>query len=710
MFRKKYLILPVAACLQGMAFLQAQTLIDSVDSPIRLEEVVISSGKETFRREELPASVSILPARELERKRIESLKSISAHVPNLYIPDYGSKLYAPVYIRGIGTRTGSPSVGLYVDGVPYMETTSFDFDLSDIDRIEVLRGPQGTLYGRNTMAGIINVTTLSPLQHRGTAIRLSGGNYGDAKAGVSHHARIGKKWGIAAGVNYLRKGGYFTNEYTGKKADERNDVSGRLRLTVQHSAKMLSDLHAHFEHSRQEGYPYSRCYLQTVDAGKTDSLKIERTDSVNYDHPSSYTRDLLSAGYRFAYSARRFTVRAVTGYQHVKDIQDVDQDFLPAPMISAMQKQRQNMLSQEVIARSDLSGNYRWVTGVFGFVQQTDKEVDAFMKPADTHDWRSYDQLSFGWAVYHQSSYHNLLTRGLSATLGVRLDDEQSRQKYINRIITSSATREQANTDFPLRFFEFLPKASLSYRPARQSFYVSVAKGYKTGGFNVSFNTEEERTFDPETSWNYEAGVKLQLPGATSIDAALFYIDWSNQQITQVIALSSGGSGSVIHNAGQSESKGVEVSVNTRPVKNLTANVHYGFTRARFKKYVYSDRADYSGNRIPLVPGQTVSAGASYRLPVAGQWLDEVVFHTQYSGTGKLFWLEKNTLSQDYYGLLDAGVAFRKGIVGVSVWAKNILAAKYNVYYFEIAQLNASYIQQGRPFTCGVDIKIDLRR
>jgi outer membrane receptor protein involved in Fe transport len=679
--------------------LHAQNATDSIATAIVLDEIVVSD-KETFRHNEIPASVSLLRAGKLERERISSLKNLSTYVPNFFIPDYGSKLYAPVYIRGIGTRTGAPSVGLYVDGVPYLETTAFDFDFFDIEHIEVLRGPQGTLYGRNTMAGIINVSTKSPLHHQGTSIRLSGENYGDLKAGLSHYARLGKRTGLSAGAQYDHRAGYFTNQYNGKKADERNDVSGRLRLTFKHNEQAQSELHANFEHSRQNGYPYRQYHKDT---GKMDS--------VNYDDPSSYTRDLLSAGYRFTYNTGWGNIRAISSYQYIKDNQEVDQDFLPTPVVSATQIQKQNMFSQEVIAQSDFSKNYRWVSGLFGFMQQIDKAVDAFMKPAAMHDVRDYDQPAYGLAAYHQSSYNNLLTKGLSLTFGVRLDYEKNSQKYVNNIVTTAATAERANTDFSLNFFELLPKMSLRYEFLQQAIYISVAKGYKTGGFNASFNTESEQTFDPETSWNYETGIKLNLPANTTVNASVFYIDWTKQQITQAIVLQSGSGGSLIRNAGRSVSKGFELSVNTSPLQNLNLDVNYGYTDARFKDYRYSETVDYSTNRIPLVPQHTLAAGASYRLIVGKKLLDDITFHTNYNVTGKLYWQENNTVAQNSYGLLNAGIGFGKGIVHASIWAKNILNKSYHVYYFDIIQpplLNASYVQQGRPFTAGIDIRIDL--
>ena len=138
---------------------------------------VISNPKWESKLLEFPGAITYLDAEELDQKSIRSVKDISTLVPNLFIPDYGSKLISSAYIRGIGSRINSPAVGLYVDNIPYLDKSAFDFDFTDIAHIEVLKGPQGTLYGRNTMAGLVSIKTISPLDKQGTKVKLSFGNY-----------------------------------------------------------------------------------------------------------------------------------------------------------------------------------------------------------------------------------------------------------------------------------------------------------------------------------------------------------------------------------------------------------------------------------------------------------------------------------------------------------------------------------------------------
>lgn len=191
---------------------------------VELNEVVVQSFKQQRDLRLEPLSASAVTGTAIQNRNITGIKEFSSFIPNLFMPDYGSKLTSPVYIRGIGSKINAPSVGLYVDGIPYFEKSAFDFDFNEVDRIEVLRGPQGTLYGRNTMGGIINVYTKSPLKYEGTNVWLSNGSYGYRDYALSHYKKIGEKFGYAISGDYRNSDGYFTNLFTDKKADDMSPV------------------------------------------------------------------------------------------------------------------------------------------------------------------------------------------------------------------------------------------------------------------------------------------------------------------------------------------------------------------------------------------------------------------------------------------------------------------------------------------------------
>ena len=145
---------------------------------VDVEEIlVIAAPKENRKLRELPTAVTLLSQQDMQNAQVNSIKNLTSVVPNMFIPDYGSRLTSAVYIRGIGSRINTPSVGLYVDNIPYIDKSAFDFSYADVERIDVLRGPQGTLYGRNAMGGLIKVHTKSPFSYQGTDFRMGAGTY-----------------------------------------------------------------------------------------------------------------------------------------------------------------------------------------------------------------------------------------------------------------------------------------------------------------------------------------------------------------------------------------------------------------------------------------------------------------------------------------------------------------------------------------------------
>ena len=163
------------------------------------ELVIVAAPKETRALRELPIASSRLTQQLMRSKLVTGIKSLTSLVPNLFIPDYGSRLTTAVYIRGIGSRINTPAVGLYVDNIPYIDKSAFDFNYADIEQIEVLRGPQSMLYGRNTMGGLIKVQTKSPFTYQGTDIRLGAATYGDYNASLTHYHRISSRFAFSAG-------------------------------------------------------------------------------------------------------------------------------------------------------------------------------------------------------------------------------------------------------------------------------------------------------------------------------------------------------------------------------------------------------------------------------------------------------------------------------------------------------------------------------
>ena len=660
---------------------------------IELDEIVIKASKDNVTFKSLPASVSIISSNKIKESEINSLDDMSATAPNFFMPDYGSKLTSPVYIRGIGSRINAPSVGLYVDYVPYFEKAAFNFDFFDIQRIEVLRGPQGTLFGRNTMGGIVNIVTTSPMDYSGTHLNLSAGNYGTYSGNVGHYGKINDRFGYSMSVNYLHNDGFFKNEYSGSKVDKLNSVGFRNRLIYEITDRLSVENIAGFESSKQGGYPY---------AIYNDSLKA--AEPINYNQFSSYDRRLFSDAFLVRYNRDNFELISTSSYQYLDDYQGIDQDFTPASLYFITQKQKQNMFSQEVILRSAGQRNYNWLIGGYAFYQAFNNEVGANVYAQSMDYIKTYDHNINGYALFHQSSLNDFLVKNLTLTGGLRIDYEEDVLYYNYDRTLRGTFANLADTTYPsLKSLEIIPRASLNYKLGGTNIYAVVARGYKTGGFNSTFERPQDLTFDPEYSWNYEAGVKTPLMMKfLYADLAVFYIDWKNQQIYQTVP---SGRGSMLKNAGHSISRGAEISIKSIPVKGFDFMAAYGYTKATFVSYVVDTTTNHNGNYLPYVPRHTLALQAGKMFNISNSaWLDNIKIMALYRGAGDIYWNEENDHKQPYYGIVDAKISLNRKAFQFDIWTKNLFNASYHSFYFEA--LGNKYVQTGKPMQIGVNLSV----
>jgi len=675
---------------------QAQVRDQDPDSSslksVELGEIVIKASKDNVTYRTIPASVSVISANIIQDNEIQTLNDLSSAAPNFYMPDYGSKLTSPVYIRGIGSRINAPSVGLYVDYVPYFEKAAFNFDFFDIKRIEVLRGPQGTLFGRNTMGGIVNIVTTSPMDYQGTHFNLSAGNYGTFVLNGGHYGKVKDKFGYSIALNYQHNDGFYTNHYNGEKVDELNSFGARSRLIYELNKRWSVENIASFELSRQGGYPY---------AIYNDSLNI--AEDINYNEYSSYDRNMFSDAMLIRYSGDRFELVSTSSYQYLDDLQDIDQDFTPASLYFITQKQNQNMFSQEIVARSTGKRKYSWLMGGYAFYQAFDNSVEADVFAQNMNYIKTYDHRIDGYALFHQSTLENFIFENLSLTGGVRFDAEEDKMDYHYDRTLNGNFATLADTTYPsLKSHEVLPKLAANYKLNKSNLYVVVARGYKTGGFNSTFERPEDLTFDPEYSWNYEAGVKTSLlNNALYADFALFYIDWRNQQIYQTVP---SGRGSMLKNAGHSVSKGAEVSLKTSPYRGYELMVTYGYTHATFITNVLNETTNYNGNFLPYVPMHTLGVQAGKTIRINSTVLDAIKLNALYRGAGEIFWNEENSHKQTYYGLVDAKISFIRKAIQLDLWTKNLFNSDYAAFYFEA--LGNKYVQSGKPMQIGMNLSL----
>ena len=270
-------VLTTAVMLPAMA--EQKTVLADSSRVYDLDEVVVvSQNKEYMKLRLQPMSSSVLTGTELGSLGSRDLRDIANFVPSFVMPDYGARFTSSIYVRGIGSRINSPSMGIYIDDIPLMNKSTFNGHVYELDRVDVLRGPQGTLYGVNTEGGLVRQYTKNPMNYQGTNVKLGIGTHFYRKAEVAHYAKLGDKLALSVAAFYDGTNGFWKNARTGERADDMNEAGGRLRLVYQPTDRLSFDWMTDYQYVRQKAYPYG---VLDIESGKV------QTDP-NQDHQSKY--------------------------------------------------------------------------------------------------------------------------------------------------------------------------------------------------------------------------------------------------------------------------------------------------------------------------------------------------------------------------------------------------------------------------------------
>lgn len=726
--------------------IKAGERIDSIEYH-DLEEISITAVKQESRFRNMAVAGTALTAPELEHLNVFSIKGISDVVPNFYIPDYGSRVTSSIYVRGIGARMDQPSVGLNIDNIPILYKDAYDFDINDIVNVEMLRGPQSTLFGRNTMGGLINVTTLSPLRYQGWRLVVQSGSAASFKGSAGWYHKFHRNFGFAATASFSATSGFFKNEYNGKKVDRERMFNFRVKTDWNVTDCWKLNNVVNLGLLRQGGYPYA----------------FKDTGVISYNDTCFYHRVTVSDGFSAKYTGEKFSVTSVSSYQYINDNLTLDQDFLPEDYFTLSQIKHEIGLTEDIVVKGLKSDSpYSWLIGLFAFYKHMNMNAPVTFKdmgisklieenrnesnPDYPIKWNTrqfplnsnFKIPTWGMGLYHESKL-DLGKWHLTAAL--RLDYEHSRMKYHSRCETGYTIYEYMESGDRIPYHDvvidindygsesrhyltLLPKVTALYDVSQYiNIYANVAKGYKSGGFNTQmfsdvlqqrlmnimgignrYNVDEIVGYRPENSWNFEVGSHLAfLDGRITLDAALFYIYCIDQQLT--VFPDGTTTGRIMTNAGKTRSFGGEVSVCAEPVERLILRADYGYTNARFLKF-NNGISDFKGKYLPYVPQNTLFLEAMYTFPNVTSWLSGLTFAVNTRGTGRIFWNEDNTEKQNMYFLTGASATFTGSKGELQIWARNMMGTEYDTFYF--VSMGNAFFQKGRSREMGITLRLNF--
>ena len=523
---------------------------------------VTASGKREENIQQVPASIDVLSDVQIEDAAIISIHDMAFQMPNFNIINTGWRNGSTMVIRGIGTQDQlSSAVGFYVDDVNYSIGMAFDTELFDIERIEVLRGPQGTLYGRNTMGGLVNIITKKPGNLWEGKASVGYGDYDnqDYRTAIRGPLVKDKLFFALSGVK-AKRDGFGDNTYLGTEPDDRDSRSGRgivrwlptdaLDITLSTNAERIRD-----------GIPP----IAPIEEVRRDPWKVA------YDYDGYNDMDSNGQSLRVVYDTPWFKLTSITARRDFDFDQDADSDFSPANMVVYNSEVEQDQWTQELRLQSlENSGAMKWLVGAYYLNEDLDSDILGKF-PQGYPAWGlppfKDQQLNFldteVYAFFGQATY--TLFEKLGLTAGLRYDHDEKeidwRQSYDQDLSMWGMIPSTLKADD--EWDEWSPKIAIDYRwtPSLMS-YISVAKGYRSGGFNYMTKDPAYISYDPEYSWNYEVGLKSSwLDNRLILNFAAFYIDWQDQQIRVSRSLAE----QLFKNARESHSQGFEVEVVARP-------------------------------------------------------------------------------------------------------------------------------------------------
>ena len=703
---------------------QASITIILNESTGKLNEVVVTAQKTEENIIEAPVSVTAIDAAKIQDTRTWELANLTGLVPNYNYAQLGTGYQQLQSIRGVQVFSDDPAVATYIDGVNALDIVSNGFQLMDIERIEVLKGPQGTLYGRNAMGGVINIITKRPTNRQSGFFEASVGNLGLQRYGVGYRQPLVEdKLFMGVSGQFQRRQGYFTNDRTGT-AQEGSDIDGQrvgdedsfygnLFLTWLPSDKFKATLNLK---GQSDNSPEGSAFFTRV---ADEETAVANPDKIFLERLGSSERNIVNSSLDLSYYADNFTFSSITSFQAIRTaFKEIDFGGLNTASFydnTLGGTNPQNVFSQEFrISSANPEGKLQYTAGIFYFSQDNGTTTGNF---ATVYDAGQFSAIGFdnpeirvaaqnngenrGFAFFGQITYD--LSQKLGVTAGLRYDNEQRETAFSTTILDD---RNAAITDEAIlnalsdlfiannapeetvdgNFDAFSPKVTLSYKPSpNASIYAGYTRGFRTGGVNpvsaAGLFDPSLQTFDPETSDNFEMGYKTSLfDRKVFLAASMFYISWSDLQY-----FSRFPSGDfVTNNVGDARSSGIELEVNAIPVKNLEVDMSVGINDTEYKDFVLGSfdfstfepvEVPISGNQLAVAPTHTIFLGAQYKIPLSNKL--SLVLRGEWRNIGDQFFDIENTLEQPAYSLFNTRVGFTSGWFEAFFWVQNLADERY---------------------------------
>jgi iron complex outermembrane receptor protein len=704
------LVCVVAACspilLTSIAWAQSgNSQSGQPAATFQLPPLVVTAQKEPADPQSLPLSLTTVAKPTLQNAGINTVSEAGAYGPNVSFTEFTARKLSNARFRGIGASPANPSITTFFDGVPQLNANTSSIDLVDVDQVEFVRGPQSALFGRNALGGLINVTSARPSLSNWSgnlSVPFANSDARDVRGSVSGPL-VANTLGMGVSLQYGRRDGYTVNDLTGNDLDSRSAFAGKGQLLWTPMRSWETRLIVNGERDRDGDYALSDL------GGLRQNPYHTARDYEGFTH-----RDIFGTTILNRFEGSSLTVSATTGFLDWKTVDSTDLDYTPLPLVTRDNTEESFQFTQEVrVANAvnapiDLSDSValKWQGGVFFFTQNYEQNATrnfsaGFLSPflpfpvTQTSPQADLDDVGIG--LFGQGVV--TLSERLDLTAGLRFDHEQ--KDAILNVFYTPAIGPPQQTVADEGFSNVSPQfaAAFHLKPGR-TVYVSVANGYKAGGFNAASPPGTEM-YGEEHTWNFEGGLKtMWANGRVAANAAVFHIDWEDMQLNLPNLFVPGEF--YIANVGGATSSGVELDLNARVHPNVDVFGGIGYTKAEFKDDSISGGLPVGGNTVPNTPDYTASLGIQLSRNLSQG--TTLYGRAEATFSGAFEYDDLNTERQDAYSLANFRAGVRGRLVFVEGWIRNAFDTKYIPVAFAYGALAPSGFigEMGRPRTFGI--------
>lgn len=706
----------------------------------QLSEIIVTAQRREENLQDVPVAVSAIGGEMLAQNQIGDVSSLQRLAPSLTVAPFGDATTPLLSIRGQVAQdivaSVDPAVGVYVDGVYLGRATGANLAFLDVERVEVLRGPQGTLFGRNTIGGAISITPNHPTDRFEGNITARYGNF-DAY-GLAGVVNLPLAEGIAARVvaSHSQRDGFARSSVTGAQLNSENLEYVRASLKADLAPDWDLLLSGDFSDSRNSGqwitlintYPIANTLAGIVSGGTQTADQyldpFTRRPAVSTSGPFTSRNwgasAILSGGFG------PVNVKSITAYREVRrGLDNFDQDGTPFDLLQIVfNDSRQHQFSQELqVYGKAIDDRLDWIGGAYYFTETgRDTVANRFLFPLNPAigitDARATNR---NFALYGQLTF--ALTDRLAAFAGIRYARDTRRLDIFSRTATGSADNvigcavttaslPDCLLALPTKTFEYAPfSLGLNYKPSDSSLlYAKWSRGFRSGGYNSRGSSADSLLpFDPEQVDSYEIGGKFEIARRIRINAAFYQSDFDKMQLLAGVGVSGAAVVAINQNAGRSRIRGMELE-GEAAFGRLRLNGALAITDAKFRKLLPNVINLVLDSPIPFTPKTTFTLGADYSIPAS---FGEVMLHADYSWRSRTWFLASPPLEpvhrQDAYGLLSASVTARVGeALSLSVFGRNLTDKDYFTRTTGIPQAGYDSAYPGDPRTYGVSVRYDF--